>query len=56
MQTADFIFVEDVEDTIVEVMDAPPGPAGADGPSVHWSTEPPTTNDGYVGDFWVVTE
>lgn len=52
----DFVIVENAEDTIIEVIDAPPGPAGADGPSIHWATDPPTPDDGNVGDFWVVTD
>lgn len=52
----EFVIVENVEETIYEVMESPPGPAGADGPSVHWSDTPPEPDDGNVGDFWVVTD
>lgn len=55
-QERDYVVVEDTQDNIIEVIEAPPGPPGADGPSVHWSTEPPTEDDGSVGDFWVVTD
>lgn len=52
----EFIIVENVEETIYEVVDAPPGPPGTDGPSVHWANQPPEPSDGNVGDFWVVTD
>ena len=50
----EFVIVEHPEQTLVEVVTAPPGPPGADGPSVHFATSPPTGDDGDVGDFWVV--
>lgn len=47
----EFVIVEDVEETVVEVTESPPG---ADGPQVHFDTDPPEDEDGNMGDFWVV--
>lgn len=52
----EFVIVENVAETIIEVIESPPGPPGTDGPSVYWDTEPPTPGDGNLGDFWVVTD
>lgn len=49
----DLVIVENVEETIYEVMEGPPG---APGPSVHWASVPPEPDQGNVGDFWVVTD
>ena len=48
------VYVEHDSDTIIEVVEAPPGPPGTDGPTVHFGTAAPDDDDGNVGDFWIV--
>lgn len=54
--TNNYIIIDNDESNIIEVVDAPPGPQGEPGPSVHWASAPPEPEDGKTGDFWVVTE